>query len=63
MGKWARDFQYLIWFAGIAVGCLIYISQVYATKEYVEQGRDGNRRILEEVHKDVREIRDYLMRQ
>jgi hypothetical protein len=61
MGKWFKQFKALVWFAGVALGCLIYVAATFATKEFVTNGRDDDRRVLDEVHKDVREIRSYLM--
>lgn len=61
MGKWLKQFEALVWFAGIALSCLIYVAATFATKEFVTNGRDDDRRVLDEVHKDVREIRSYLM--
>ncbi len=59
MGSWLKHFEALIWFAGIALACLVFVYQAFATKEYVDIKHEGVIEILREIREDVREIRQY----
>ncbi len=56
-----KKLKFIAWLLGIGAGVVVWAYASFATKEYVDNARAGDRQILEEVHKDVREIRTYLM--
>ena len=57
MGKWFKQFEALIWAATIALACMLFMFQAFATKEYVDIKHEGVMDILREIRTDVREIR------
>lgn len=57
MGKWFKQFEALIYIATIAVACMLFMFQAFATKEYVDIKHEGVMDVLREIRTDVREIR------
>jgi len=58
MGNWFKQFEALIWAATIALACLMFMFQAFATKEYVELKHENVIDILSEIRTDIREIKN-----